>query len=131
MGSPFSFVSEQIPMPNDPASWIKVRKLTGKQYEKAQDVHRAKFAVSSDRWAGFFRATATNPDSEDVQRILSDPMTGHDRYALAKEGLVEWSFERAIDDAAIDELDDDAIDFIAREVLKLAKPGLFAEKKSG
>jgi hypothetical protein len=130
MASPFAslIVSDPIPLPFDEGQWIKVRKLTGKQYERVQEAHRAGF-VSGDRWAGFFRAASLNPTSEDVRRILHDPLTGHDRYALVREGLVAWSYLRAIapveGDDAIADLDDDAVDFIAREVLKLAKPSLF------
>lgn len=137
MGSPFAslIVSDQIHMPGDPGHWFKVRKLTGRQHEEAQTAHRAGF-VADNKWAGFFRVAAVaGPTSEEVQRILADPLTGYDRHALVRLGLSAWSYEPAIarDEKglseaaakAIDDLDDDALDLMAREVLKLAKPGLF------
>lgn len=149
MASPFAslVVSERIPLPFDEGQWIVVRKLTGRQHEQAQTAHRAGF-VAGDKWAGFFRATAgTGPNSKEVQRVLADPLTGYDRYELVRLGLVAWSYDRPIapvkvdgqpDQNAIEDLDDDAVDFIAREVLKLTKPSLFVEpadaeeeKKSG
>lgn len=129
MGSPFASLvtSDPIPLPFDAGQWVKVRKLTGRQYESVQDAHRMGYA-SGGKWAGFFRTAALDPHSDEVQRILRDPLTGHDRYTLVQEGLVAWSYDRPIDKDAIADLDDDALDFIAREVLKLAKPGLFAEQ---
>lgn len=129
MASPFASLvtSDPIPLPFDSGQWIRVRKLTGKQYEAVQQSHRAGF-VTGDKWAGFFRAVAEGgPTSESTRKILSDPLTGHDRYALITEGLVAWSYEQVVGADAIADLDDDAIDFIAREVLKLTKPSLFIE----
>lgn len=122
-------VSAPIPLPFDGGQWVKVRKLTGKQFEHAQAAHRAAFGAGNARaWSLTFRRGlehgATDPE---VLRAIHDPLTGFDRYELAKSGLVEWSYERALDAAAVDDLDDDAIDFIAREVLRVTKPALFIE----
>ena len=143
MGSPFAslIVSPEIPLPFDQGQWVKVRKLTGRQYEHAQMVHRAGVAIAPDKWAGFARAAAADgPTSDAVKRMLTDPLTGFDRETLVREGLVAWSYDRPVKpvvtkvagqpdqvDDAIADLDDDAIDFIAREVLKLTKPTLFVE----
>lgn len=137
MGSPFAslVVSDPIPLPFDEGQWIKVRKLTGKEYEGAQLAHRIGF-VNGDKWAGLFRDSLENgPSAVAVQKALADPLTGFDRYALARAGLVEWSYPGPInrkepppeDYDAIRDLDDDAIEFSAREVLKRTKPLLFAE----
>lgn len=139
MASPFASLttSDPIPLPFDEGQWIKVRKLTGREHEEAQNAHRLGFSTNPNKWAGFLRATAVDPTSTDVQRVVADPMTGYDRYVIAKAGLVAWSYDLA-PAQAIDDLDDDAIEFIAREVLKLSKPSLFQsaneqeqEKKSG
>jgi hypothetical protein len=143
MPTPFAslIVSDPIPLPFDEGQWVKVRKLTGRQHEEAQASHRAGFAGGNTRqWSLIFRRSlesgATDPE---VQKALADPLTGYDRYALAKAGLVAWSYDRPMDADAIDDLDDEAIDFVALEVLRLTKPGLFAtneadlaaQKKSG
>lgn len=132
MGSPFAslVVFDEIQWPGHAGHWIKVRKLTGRQYEEAQVVHRLGYVGSPDKWAGFFRKVAADPTSEDVQRIIRDPLTGFDRYALAQSGLVAWSHDRPIDADAINDLDDDGVEFIAREVLKRAKPSLFADDQA-
>ena len=137
MGTPFASLttSEPSPLPFDEGQWVKVRKLTGREIEAAQDAHRGGFASGSTRaWAATFRRAlekgATDPD---VLKALADPLTGYDRYVLARAGLVAWSYDGVINRVepsadvydAIRDLDDDAVDFIAREVLRLTKPALF------
>lgn len=142
MASPFAslVVSDAIPMPGDPEQWVRVRKLTGKQHEQAQEEHRAEF-VRGEKWASVFRAAMEQgPSASLVQSALADPLTGYDRYTLVRLGLVAWSYPQSVKPVtvkstvegepdlvvdAIEDLDDDAIEFIAREVLKLTKPGLF------
>lgn len=129
MGSPFAslIVSDQIPLPFDDGQWVRVRKLTGRQHEAAQASHRADF-VRGEKWAGVFRdALSQGVSSTLVQQAIADPLTGYDRYSLVSAGLVAWSYDKPIDNDAIDDLDDDAVEFIAREVLRLTKPGLFIE----
>lgn len=149
MSSPFAslVVSDPIPLPFDEGQWVQVRALTGRQYEAAQVFHRSNF-VANDKWAGFFRdAIEHGPTSAQARLLLDDPLTGYDRYALVRSGLTAWSYDKpikriegkpaveasdktpaqpAIDPIdAIEDLNDDAIEFIAREVLKLTKPSLF------
>lgn len=128
MASPFASltVSEPIPLPFDEGQWITVRKLTGREHEQAQAAHRGAFAAGSARaWAVTFRRAlekgATDPD---VLKALADPLTGYDRHGLCA-GLVAWSYDRPVDKDAIEDLADEALEFIALEVLKRTKPSLF------
>lgn len=98
MASPFASlaVSDPIPLPFDAGQWIKVRKLTGKQWDQVQREERP-----GDKWSGL------------------------DRYGLITFGLAEWSYPQAVGAEAINDLDDDAVNFIALEVLKHTKAWLF------
>jgi hypothetical protein len=141
MSSPFASqtVSDPIPLPFDEGQWIRVRALTGKEFEQAQDAHRREFSGSSSRsWSMVFRRILEtgNPAPEDVLAAIRDPLTGFDRYAVARMGLIEWSYPQSVKPVlvegkpvepvdAIADLKDDPIDFIAREVLRLTKPSLF------
>jgi hypothetical protein len=148
MGSPFaSFtVSDPIPLPFDEGHWVKVRKLTGRECEQAQEAHRG--ALGSSRvWAATFRRAleqgATDPQ---VLQAIRDPLTGYDRFALVRSGLVAWSYPHTLKPPLtpgdgldyVNDLDDEAVDYIATEVLRVTKPGLFhateedaaAEKKT-
>ena len=162
MGNPFASltVSDPIPLPFDPPHTVTVRKLTGREIEAAQEAHRGNLASGSARsWAVTFRRMLEKGAGDpEVLKALADPLTGYDRYALVSAGLVTWSYPQLI--AApdkvlvlpkgevpppidrqkhIEDLDDEAVDFIATEVLRITKPGLFhateedaaAEKKSG
>lgn len=129
--------SDPISIPFDAPHTIVVRKLTGREYEAACEAHRGSVATGRpNAWPALFRKALTAGASDpDVLKAVADPLTGHDRYALVRAGLVSWSYTESIkvlpavgDTPAIDavgDLDDEAIDFIATEVLRLTKPALF------
>lgn len=150
MGSPFASLtqSDPIPLPFDPPNWVIVRKLTGRELEAAAEAHRSGLAGGSARaWpVTFRRALVQGASDPDVLKALADPLTGYDRYALVRSGLVAWSYPQsvkpiaavkavmkdgtvvtpAVDESdAVGDLDDDAVDFLAREVLRRTKPALF------
>jgi hypothetical protein len=149
MGSPFAShtTSDPIPLPFDPEQWIQVRKLTGREHEAAQQAHRDGLALGrANVWSAFLRRAlehgATDPD---VLKAIRDPLTGYDRYALVRAGLVAWSYPQSVkpvmakhatevggavsrpvvESDAVEDLDDEAVDFIATEILRLTKPQLF------
>lgn len=144
-----SQTQKTIPIPFDQPSSVTVRKLTGREIEEAQEAHRASIATGRARsWAATFRRMLEYGTSDpDVLKAIADPLTGYDRYALVRSGLVAWSYPQpvtpiAAKDAspsvgktpaqpavaasdAVEDLDDEAVDFIATEILRLTKPGLF------
>lgn len=138
MGSIFASQTQRtIPIPFDPPSTVTIRRLTGREVEAAQDAHRSSLAAGSARsWAVTFRRMLEHGASDpDVLKAIADPLTGYDRYALVRSGLVAWSYPlsvKPVDGAAtdaVDDLDDEAVDFIATEVLRLTKPWLFQTKE--
>lgn len=140
MASPFASMttSDPIPLPFDEGQWIRVRKLTGREHTAAQMAHRLAFA-RDDQWAGFFKAfIGSGLDSAVIKKALADPLTGYDRHELVRTGVVSWSYAKPIKpvvkkvdgqpdtvEDAIEDLDDDALEFMALEVLRLSKPLLF------
>lgn len=143
MGNPFaSKTTQTIPLTFDPPHEATVRKLTGREYEQAQEAHMV--GVLGGRmsvWAQRFRRILTNGLASDAeaQALLRDPLTGFDRYALVRAGLVSWTYDVPVPpgeasktpDPAItraklvDDLDDEAVDELASAILKLTKPALF------
>lgn len=139
--------SQPIPIPFDPPHTIVVRKLTGRECDAAQEAHRANVAAGSPRsWAATFRRALEKGASDPaVLKAIADPLTGYDRFVLVSAGLVSWSYPQLIAtppsanakdkgvhavvaatrQQVLDDLDDEAIDFIATEVLRLTKPALF------
>jgi len=74
------------------------------------------------------------PAIPEVLKAIADPLTGYDRYALVRAGLVAWSYPQSITRIPCCRrmrptrstiFDDEAVDFIATEVLRLTKPALF------
>ena len=132
-----SQTQKTIPIQFDPPNTVTVRKLTGREVEEAQEAHRSSIATGSARsWAATFRRMLEHGASDpDVLKVIADPLTGYDRYALVRSGLVAWSYPLPVKPAdgaatgAVDDLDDEAVDFIAREVLRITKPGLFATQE--
>lgn len=152
MGSPFaSQTSTTVPLPFDPPHTVTIRKLTGREIERAQAAHRDEVASGRTRsWAAFFKRTLERGASDpDVLAAIRDPLTGYDRFTLVRAGLVAWTYPQSLKPLTpaervdgirtdgVEDLDDEAVDFIATEILRLTKPALFqsaedaaAEKKS-
>jgi hypothetical protein len=140
MGSPFaSQTSATIPLPFDPPHTVTVRRLTGRETDAAQAAHRDTLADASPRsWAATFRRALTKGATDpQVLQAIADPLTGYDRFSVVRAGLVGWSYPQSIKPLtpsqvadgqttnAVDDLDDEAVDFIATEILRLTKPALF------
>jgi hypothetical protein len=143
MGSPFAShtTSDPIPLPFDPPNSVQVRKLTGRELEQAAASGRDLFLGGNGRMfpALLRRALEHGATDPDVLKAIRDPLTGYDRYALVRGGLVAWSYPQSIKrdpllpkiaPDAIDDLDDEAVDFIATEVLRLTKPHLFHDTEA-
>jgi hypothetical protein len=142
MGSPFAShtQSDPIELPFDRPNWIVVRRLTGREIEAAATAHRGQLTSGSAwAWPSLIRLALEKGVSDpEVVAALADPLLGYDRYALVRTGLAAWSYPQSITPVtvkhegqpdqivdAVDDLVDEAVDFAARQVLRLTKPGLF------
>lgn len=148
MGNPFASQSaETIPMAGDDGQTVTVRKLTGREAQAAQAAQAAE--IAEGRVNGFgkilrlFLQKGTPATTDEAARVLADPMLGVNRYAVIRFGLISWSYpqpipapvdvtQHALDVAldaskkdAIDDLDDERVDFLATAIWRKTKPGLF------
>jgi hypothetical protein len=118
-----------IAMPDGSGS-ITIRKLTGKEFEAAQQAAIDVMAGGGRRVRGFSatmrRLLEKDPTvtEAETKAALADPLTGFDRFAVIAAGLTAWTHGRELK-AGIDDLDDEAAEFIGREILRLTKPSLF------
>jgi hypothetical protein len=143
--------SDPIPIPGvDPPATCTVRKLSGRELDTAQGDHlRATIAgrFAAHGWAAVFQRQlkAGLATDADAQHVLDDPLSGYDRHAIVKAGLLAWTITdpalpapaadtsddttRAKTAAArgtvIEDLDDDALEFFAVAIMRRTKPGLF------
>jgi hypothetical protein len=121
-----SQTSDTLPMPDGGS--VVIRKLTGAEYEEAQSAHLK--AVTQGHhargWSGTFRrqlAKGVATDA-DVQAMVVDPLNGFDRATVVRCGVVSWTYGDVTPERLAD-LDDDALELLATEVMRLSKPSLF------
>jgi hypothetical protein len=123
--------SDPIPVPADPPHTITIRTLTGREIDEAQEVHlKATIAGrwSAHGWAAHFQRQLTKgiATAADAAQAIADPLNGYDRHTLCGAGLVAWSYpDPVLSPEAIEDLDDDTLEFVARAILRRSKPGLF------
>lgn len=120
------YQSEPLQIPGTEQTCI-VRKLTGAECEESERValDNSIRGRSARGWAGklsrIFAGETLTPDVLD--ELQSDPLAGHDRLTLARRGLVSWTCEEPT--TSVSDLDDDALQFIATEVMRMTKPERF------
>lgn len=141
MGIFASDTEQTVAIPFDEPHTVRIRKLTGREVELAQESHAVGIAMGGSRsWSARVRLMLEKgPSDPEVRKMLDDPMLGFDRFAVIRSGLISWTYPRPLrpdatkpekKDAApfvdpINDLDDEAADFIASAILKLTKPALF------
>lgn len=125
---------DTVTIPGEPPVVVTFHKLSGKDLEAAQFEHMTGVATGRGRnWATRFVAIAEKgiAAAADAERVYRDPLAGYDRLTLAKAGITAWTCVDAkgepvkVTAAAIDDLEDEALETIALAILKLTKPGLF------
>jgi hypothetical protein len=135
MASPFaSHPSNQrvLEVPADPGQTVTIRKLTGLEVDAAQEAHLKGIVAgkSARGWSAAFQRVlnkSVSATDEDARAVLADPLTGYDRITIVRAGLVAWSYPQPVsgEPDAVADLDDDTLEWLAREILKLTKPRLF------
>jgi hypothetical protein len=129
--------SETIPFEPDLPNTITVRRLTGGEEEQAQAEHLKGLGNgrSSRGWSKAFQRilNKANPSEQDAAEVLADPLNGYDRLTVAKAGLIGWSYPPADpkqkrtkpSDKEVEDLVDEALEFVALAVMRKTKPELF------
>ena len=151
MASPFaSRVVVTLPVPFDPPNEVTIRKLAGRHLEKARnsflhglflDVQARGGAAVQKEMQTLFIKDAPNQDEvkEKEAEAEANPLAGLDPYLIVQGGVVAWTYpepckaEPVTDElgnvtmrfAALDDMDEDAIKWLATEIMRLTKPSLF------
>jgi hypothetical protein len=74
----------------------------------------------------------------EIEKVKTDPLNGFDPYIVVQGGLVSWTYPESLKPEevvegntvtmrvrAIDDLDEDALKWLATEIMRLTKPSLF------
>lgn len=116
-----SDTQETIALPMDPPHTVTIRKLRGGEYEQAQ-VDGLKRSARS--WADQLQVAVNTGRLEDLKTKVNDPLFGFDRVAVIQAGLMAWTYDDPPTPARIADLDDEAMEFLARAILTLTKPAV-------
>jgi len=132
-----SYVTRTIPVPFDPPHEVTIQKLTARQLAAARQaaVVTSMDFVKQMGGPAFGRelasATADAPTTAAaVAAVQADPLRQYDRFAVIAKGVTGWTYDRPLTPDVLDDLDDQTVDFLAREILTLTLPNGNAEKKS-
>lgn len=120
--------------PSDPTATITIQKLSGRSEELAQAKHAegAFDGFNGRGWSNRFigRIMAGIADTTEVQAVTQDPLAGYDRLTLVRLGVKSWSYTvdgkpKPVTTAAIEDIDDDTLEFLAVEIMRLTRPSRF------
>jgi len=127
-----SFVTEVLEVPGEPGQTITIRRLAPKALERARDAARErgnremKLTRESMGEAEFqaFRAEIAKNVADGSG--MSDPLNQFDQVSLVKDGVTAWTFDAPLTVESFEDIDEDRLEWLARAILKLSKPSLFA-----
>ena len=131
-----------IPFVPDPPHEITIQKLAGRHLYKAdtENDFRAQDYLKRMGGAEFRKQLdeATKGKTPDeLAAVVRDPVHAYDKHVVVLHGLRSWTYEDSPvpdpkDEAArlafVEDLDPDALEFIAREILRWTRPSLFKEE---
>lgn len=146
MSAPFaSRITKTLELPFDPPQTVTIRKLPGRHLEAAARERVFSRMEAMRRMGGpsFQRelqaaiaeeereAEAAGPATSELESapapaaVEPDPLLGYDKDVLLVRGIAAWSYPEPVTPELIEDLEADAAEWIAREILRLTKPSLF------
>jgi hypothetical protein len=135
MGIFASYVTRIVPLPFDEPHTVTIQKLSGKALAAARLARQADWMafVQAHGGAAFVRelaaATAGREDVDAVTAGGEDPLRKYDRATVLAKGVKAWTYEEPPTTDRLDDLDEQAADFVFRAILDLTLPN-GAEKKT-
>jgi hypothetical protein len=116
-----------IPFDLDPPHTITIRKLRGGEDERAKAAGISVKVRTLVKKFEALRGMLNTAIVEDLKADVADPLVAYDRASVITGGLVAWTYHDGAPPTPeqIADLDDDAMDWIARAILRLSKPAAF------
>jgi hypothetical protein len=126
-----------IPLPFDEPNTVTIRRLSGRQLERAGEASLST-TVRRTQAIGRFQAlqaavleVARSGSATDaammaaLEKVNGDPMQWYDRDTLIREGIVSWTYGEPVGPDTLSDLVPEAFELLSLEILKFAKPDLF------
>lgn len=149
MGSPFaSRTVVTLPIPFDPPNEVTLQKLAGRHLQKAEVAAQANWIETMDAKGGIkkqreilkaYKDDEPKPDPEkepepEPEKPV-DPLAQLDPYTVCRFGIKAWTYDESLSldadtqrIAALDDMDQDSLEWFATEVMRLTRPRLFQTK---
>jgi hypothetical protein len=131
-----SYVTRIVPLPFDTPHEVTIQKLPAKALAAAREASiAASFAfVKTIGGTAMQKEIAGLADPDAVAERLAerqaDPLRSYDRSTVLAKGVKAWTYSEPVTPDTLDDLDEEAAEFLAREILALTLPNGSAEKKS-
>lgn len=134
-----SRAQKTIDLPFDPPQTVTIQKLAGRHLEKARQeslfasfdyvkrVGGVAFQRELAAALGENGEPAETREASDAPAVAVDPLADVDLDVVLRHGIKAWTYDVEITPQALDDLTDEARDFLAREILRFTKPALFEE----
>jgi hypothetical protein len=120
-----SRITDTIDIPHDPGQSVTIRKLAPRHLEMAAKAQQLKAIGDLKEMGGPAFMKELQGLSDEQRKAVTDPMQRYDRLTLIAKGVTAWTYPEERIAENFEDLDDQTAEFIARAVLKLAKPDLF------
>lgn len=146
-----SLITQELAVPNDPGQTITIRKLAPKHLDAArkaglehareqikdldadQDLIDQLRNILTAHASAAAESAATVPPAGAVTvdivaaatAAAANPMNGLDPLILIQHGVIGWSYEMERVRASYEDLDEETRDWLAEQILRLARPSLF------
>ena len=135
-----SRTEKTIPIPFDPPHEVTIRKLAGRHLERAKQEGQIKSVDWIRKLGGaeFSRELSALGDPAERAAALekrkaevrADPLQKFDRTVVLEKGIVRWTYPEPVTPEALEDLEEEAGEWLAREILALTFPhGAGAEEK--
>lgn len=134
-----SRITQRLQVPHDPDQAVTIRKLAPRHLDAAavesyrQSLERTNLMGGMSAIQTIRALTAETPKAEAdgaaaavaAATPAADPLSGYDRATLVAKSLVDWTYDAPTTMESVLDLDEETLDFLAREVLRLSLPKLF------
>ena len=126
-----SYVTRTVPLPFDDPHTVTIQRLSGKALQAARQAQIAASMqlVQAMGGAAIGRELAEVPP-EAVAAAQTDPARQYDRPTVLAKGVKAWTYSEAVTPSTLDDLDEQAADFLFHAILELTLPNGDGQKKS-